>query len=226
MPLGREGYVPTRTRFGKARQRSFRDFMTAKFRLYRAKPAHQAALARSSAKAQFWRKNDQGKRHGPAAEKPGANRPGRRLSPPCSSVTRSMPAPDLAERLDRLTRLRAAISENETRFEQAISADFGHRSTTETADRRNPAGARRDQARRQAPEEMDGAAADFDRAAVHAGQKPPDPAAGRRRRHHRAVELSAAADAGAGGGGARRRQSRDDQAERAGAAVFRAAAGK
>jgi coniferyl-aldehyde dehydrogenase len=29
--------------------------------------------------------------------------------------------------------LRAAISENEGRFEQAISADFGHRSTTETA---------------------------------------------------------------------------------------------
>jgi coniferyl-aldehyde dehydrogenase len=39
----------------------------------------------------------------------------------------------LAERLDRLARLRTAISENEARFEQAISADFGHRSRTETS---------------------------------------------------------------------------------------------
>jgi len=48
-------------------------------------------------------------------------------------LSRTTPAPDLAERLDRLARLRAAVSENEARFEQAISADFGHRSTTETA---------------------------------------------------------------------------------------------
>jgi coniferyl-aldehyde dehydrogenase len=48
-------------------------------------------------------------------------------------ISRTTPAPDLAERLDRLARLRAAISENEARFEQAISADFGHRSRTETA---------------------------------------------------------------------------------------------
>ena len=47
-------------------------------------------------------------------------------------LTRTSPAPDLAERLDRLARLRAAISDNEARFEQAISADFGHRSTIET----------------------------------------------------------------------------------------------
>jgi coniferyl-aldehyde dehydrogenase len=39
----------------------------------------------------------------------------------------------LAERLDRLARLRAVVSENEAGFEQAISADFGHRSRTETA---------------------------------------------------------------------------------------------
>ena len=32
-----------------------------------------------------------------------------------------------------MKRLRAAISENEARFEQAISADFGHRSRIETA---------------------------------------------------------------------------------------------
>src|ERR1700694_5616657 len=48
-------------------------------------------------------------------------------------LTRTTPAPTLDQRLDRLARMRAAISENETRFEEAISADFGHRSSTETA---------------------------------------------------------------------------------------------
>jgi coniferyl-aldehyde dehydrogenase len=48
-------------------------------------------------------------------------------------LSRTAPAPTLAERLDRLKRLRAAISENEARFEAAISADFGHRCATETA---------------------------------------------------------------------------------------------
>ncbi len=48
-------------------------------------------------------------------------------------LSRSAPAPTLAERLDRLARLRAAIEDNESRFEQAISADFGHRSRIETA---------------------------------------------------------------------------------------------
>ena len=47
-------------------------------------------------------------------------------------LTRTAPAPDLALRLDRLARLRAAVSDNEARFEQAISDDFGHRSTVET----------------------------------------------------------------------------------------------
>jgi coniferyl-aldehyde dehydrogenase len=47
-------------------------------------------------------------------------------------LSRSRPAPTLGERLDRLARLRAVVSENETRFAQAISADFGHRCTTET----------------------------------------------------------------------------------------------
>jgi coniferyl-aldehyde dehydrogenase len=47
-------------------------------------------------------------------------------------LSRTALAPTLAQRLDRLARLRAVVSENETRFEQAISADFGHRSTTET----------------------------------------------------------------------------------------------
>jgi len=48
-------------------------------------------------------------------------------------LSRSTPAPTLSERLDRLTRLRAVIADNEARFDQAISADFGHRSSTETA---------------------------------------------------------------------------------------------
>jgi coniferyl-aldehyde dehydrogenase len=48
-------------------------------------------------------------------------------------LSRTQPEPKLAERLDRLKRLRAAISENEQRFTQAISADFGHRSSVETS---------------------------------------------------------------------------------------------
>jgi coniferyl-aldehyde dehydrogenase len=48
-------------------------------------------------------------------------------------LTRTKPGPTLAERLDRLSRLQAAVSENESRFEQAISTDFGHRSGVETA---------------------------------------------------------------------------------------------
>jgi coniferyl-aldehyde dehydrogenase len=47
--------------------------------------------------------------------------------------SRTEPAPTLAQRLDRLKRLRTAVAENEGRFAQAISADFGHRSTVETA---------------------------------------------------------------------------------------------
>jgi coniferyl-aldehyde dehydrogenase len=46
--------------------------------------------------------------------------------------SRVEPAPDLAERLDRLARLRAVVADNEERFRQAISADFGHRSAVET----------------------------------------------------------------------------------------------
>jgi coniferyl-aldehyde dehydrogenase len=48
-------------------------------------------------------------------------------------LARTRPAPSLPERLDRLARLRAALADNERRFEQAISADFGHRCATETA---------------------------------------------------------------------------------------------
>jgi coniferyl-aldehyde dehydrogenase len=48
-------------------------------------------------------------------------------------LTRTRPAPSLGERLDRLARLKAAVSDNESGFEKAISADFGHRCPTETA---------------------------------------------------------------------------------------------
>lgn len=46
--------------------------------------------------------------------------------------SRAEPAPDCAARLDRLARLRAMVADNEEPFRQAISADFGHRSTVET----------------------------------------------------------------------------------------------
>jgi len=47
-------------------------------------------------------------------------------------ASRAEPAPTLDQRVDRLMRLRAAVAENEARFEAVISADFGHRSSTET----------------------------------------------------------------------------------------------
>ncbi|MGX4774337.1 coniferyl aldehyde dehydrogenase [Bradyrhizobium guangdongense] len=46
--------------------------------------------------------------------------------------SRAEPAPACAARLDRLARLRAVVADNEERFRQAISADFGHRSAVET----------------------------------------------------------------------------------------------
>lgn len=48
------------------------------------------------------------------------------------ALSRTTPPPTLAERRDRLARLRAIVTDNESRFAQAISADFGNRSTTET----------------------------------------------------------------------------------------------
>lgn len=48
-------------------------------------------------------------------------------------LSRNAPPATLAERLDRLTRLRATLTANESRFNEAISADFGHRCTIETA---------------------------------------------------------------------------------------------
>jgi coniferyl-aldehyde dehydrogenase len=47
-------------------------------------------------------------------------------------LSRGEPEPVLAQRLDRLARLRALVSDNEAAFQAAISADFGHRSATET----------------------------------------------------------------------------------------------
>ncbi|NVN87817.1 MAG: coniferyl aldehyde dehydrogenase [Rhodopseudomonas sp.] len=47
-------------------------------------------------------------------------------------LSRQAQPASLAERLDRLARLRAVIQANESRFEQAISADFGHRCAVET----------------------------------------------------------------------------------------------
>jgi coniferyl-aldehyde dehydrogenase len=47
-------------------------------------------------------------------------------------ASRADPLPSCEARIDRLRRLRATIEANEARFEQAISADFGHRSSVET----------------------------------------------------------------------------------------------
>jgi coniferyl-aldehyde dehydrogenase len=46
--------------------------------------------------------------------------------------SRAEAAPSLDLRLDRLRRLRALVADNEGRFRDAISADFGHRSAVET----------------------------------------------------------------------------------------------
>src|SRR6202035_3028346 len=47
-------------------------------------------------------------------------------------LTPTKPDPGLSQRLDRLARLRAAISDNERRVDEAISAYFGHRCAPET----------------------------------------------------------------------------------------------
>ena len=47
-------------------------------------------------------------------------------------LSRTQAEPVLAQRLDRLARLRALVSDNEAAFQAAISADFGHRCATET----------------------------------------------------------------------------------------------
>lgn len=45
---------------------------------------------------------------------------------------RAQPFPELAQRLDRLARLRALMQEHAAAFAEAVSADFGHRSRHET----------------------------------------------------------------------------------------------
>jgi len=47
-------------------------------------------------------------------------------------ASRADPMPSCEVRIERLRRLRGVIEENEARFEQAISADFGHRAAVET----------------------------------------------------------------------------------------------
>ncbi|HLZ01678.1 MAG TPA: coniferyl aldehyde dehydrogenase [Bradyrhizobium sp.] len=47
-------------------------------------------------------------------------------------ASRADPTPSCEVRIDRLRRLRAVVEANESHFEQAISADFGHRSSVET----------------------------------------------------------------------------------------------
>jgi coniferyl-aldehyde dehydrogenase len=46
--------------------------------------------------------------------------------------SREEASPTLEQRCDRLARLRASVAENEARFREAISADFGNRSAVET----------------------------------------------------------------------------------------------
>ncbi|MBN9013044.1 MAG: coniferyl aldehyde dehydrogenase [Rhizobiales bacterium] len=48
------------------------------------------------------------------------------------ALSRQQPPPTLDERLDRLSRLGAMLAGNEARFQDAISADFGHRAAIET----------------------------------------------------------------------------------------------
>lgn len=48
-------------------------------------------------------------------------------------LSRKLPPPSAIERIDRLNRLRKAVADNEQRLQDAISADFGHRSSVETA---------------------------------------------------------------------------------------------
>jgi coniferyl-aldehyde dehydrogenase len=48
------------------------------------------------------------------------------------ALSREGTAPTAKERLDRLTRLRVLVVDNEAEFDRAISADFGNRSSTET----------------------------------------------------------------------------------------------
>ena len=175
-----------------------------------------------------------GERHGPRLGSP----LGSPLTPPSAPLraledafhamvarSRAEPAPGLAERLDRLARLRTVVADNEERFRQAISADFGHRCAVETtiAETMMVFSEIRHATKHlkswMAPQRV------ADRAAIFARAQPADAAAARRRRHHRALELSAPADAGARDRRARRRQPCHHQAERTRRPLLRAAEG-
>src|SRR3984957_13465031 len=133
---GRGRYVPTRARFGKAHESPFADFITGQ------NPAKSRVAAPKrhppGGSCQRWRKS-------PASRlrEPQGNVMDQSLKSPGQSalddafhamfeLSRTTPEPSLDERLDRLARLRAVVADNEARFEAAISADFGHRSNTET----------------------------------------------------------------------------------------------
>src|ERR1700748_1330706 len=131
MPIGCGRYVPTPPRFGKGLVPAFFDFMTPKLCENRSK---RAGSCQNSGK-------------GPASSRINQPKRGNAMdqslkSPPLSALddafhaqfdaSRAEPAPSCEVRIDRLRRLRAAIEDNEARFEQAISADFGHRASVET----------------------------------------------------------------------------------------------
>ena len=87
------------------------------------------ALARSSAKRRLAATDEEkrrGKRHGPIL----TSAPLRALEDAFRPWSHGcgLSRPDLAERLDRPARSRAVVADNEERFRQTISADFGHRS--------------------------------------------------------------------------------------------------
>ena len=190
-----------------------------------------AALPRPGMTAEWVRRrtldtNDQtrGNAMDQSLKSPASVRPRRRLPCPVRRLARRAPA-----ELRCQDRPAAAAARRDRGERGALRAgDLGRfRPPRRGRDhhRRDAVPLCRDQARRKAPEEMDGAAARPHRAAIHAGQEPPDPAAARRGRHHRALELSAAADAGARDRRDRRRQPRDDQAGRADAAFLGALEG-
>ncbi len=130
-PVGCVGYVPTTAGFGKARGDVFFDFMTgelaAKSQHLPEVPQRASLRQQDNGETPFLR----GERNGQVLDE----RPLRALEDAFHAMverSRAEPAATLAERQDRLARLRAVVAGNEERFRQAISADFGHRSSVET----------------------------------------------------------------------------------------------
>jgi hypothetical protein len=70
--IGCERYVPTQMRFGKARERSFRGFITVKPRHFHAKSAPvQASLPELAQKPSFPAKDLEGNHYRPVMAEPG-----------------------------------------------------------------------------------------------------------------------------------------------------------